>query len=57
MDCHVVNLHTPVYLRFRVLFQWFLTALSVRPGRSLEMTATGGKKRRFNNLIYKEATE
>lgn len=31
-----------MYLRLSVLFQWFLTALSVRPGSSLEMTARGG---------------
>ena len=27
------------HLRFRVLFQWFLTALSVRPGSSFAMEA------------------
>lgn len=35
----------PWYLRLSVEFQWFFTALSVRPGSSLEMT--GGRRRRW----------
>ena len=35
--------HPPWYLRRSVEFQWFFTALSVRPGSSFEMTARAGQ--------------
>lgn len=39
---HACRRHrAPVHLRLSVEFQWFFTALSVRPGSSLEMTGAG----------------